>query len=61
MHRPPRGVNKKYQMFIQEIEPILKELEKSNTESILTGDLNINQLKINDKPIFNYLMNFLTL
>ena len=40
-------------MFIQEIEPILKELEKSNTESILTGDLNINLLKINDKPIFN--------
>ena len=53
MYRPPRDVNKNYQMFIQEIEPILKEPEKSNTESILTGDLNINLLKINDKPIFN--------
>ena len=53
MYRPPRDVDKNYQMFIQEIEPILKELEKSNTESILTGDLNINLLKINDKPIFN--------
>ena len=51
MYRPPRDVNENYQMFIQEIEPILKELEKSNTESILIGDLNINLLKINDKPI----------
>ena len=55
MYRPPRDVNKNYQMFIQEIEPMLEELEKSNTESIITGDLNKNSLKINDKPIFNEL------
>ena len=47
------NIRETYQMFIQEIEPILKELERKNTESILTGDLSINLLKINDKPIFN--------
>ena len=40
-------------MLIKTIRCLLKELEKSNTERILTGDLNINLLKINYKPIFN--------
>ena len=53
MYRPPRDLNKNYETFIHEIGPILKELEKSNTESILSGDFNINLLNINGKPIFN--------
>ena len=53
MCRPPRDLNKNYKTFIHEIGPILKELEKSDTESILSGDLNINLLNINEKPIFN--------
>ena len=52
MYRPPRDLNKNYETFIHEIGPILKELEKSNTESILSGDFNINLLNINEKPIF---------
>ena len=36
MYRPPRDLNKNYETFIHEISPILKELEKSNTESILS-------------------------
>ena len=47
MYRPPRDLNKNYETFIHEIGPILKELEKSNTESILSGDFNINLLNIN--------------
>ena len=53
MYRPPRDLNKNYETFIHEIGPILKELEKSNTESILSGDFNINLLNINEKSIFN--------
>ena len=53
MSKPPRDLNKNYETFIHEIGPILKELEQSNTESILSGDFNINLLNINEKPIFN--------
>ena len=57
MHRPTRDLNKNYETFIHEIGPILKELEKSNTESNLSGDFNINLLNINEKPIFNEFLN----
>ena len=50
MYRPPRDIKKLYQMLIQKFEVILKELDRKNNESILTGYRNINQLNINDKP-----------
>ena len=53
MYRPPSDLNKNYVTLIHEIGPILKELEKSNTGSILSGDFNINLLNINEKPFFN--------
>ena len=55
MYRPPRDLNKNYETFIHEmgLGPILKEQEKSNRESILSGYFNINLLNINEKPIFN--------
>ena len=57
MYKPPRDVSKNYETFIHEIGPISKELEKSSTESILSGYYNINLLNINKKPFFNEFLN----
>ena len=60
MYRPPRDRNENYQSFINEIVPILTTLDKYKCEIILTGDLNINLLKVNVKPIFNEFFDIIT-
>ena len=58
IYRPPRDRNENYQTFINELTPILSGLESRNCEVFLTGDFNIDLLKIKKKPIFS---EFLTL
>ena len=53
MYRPPRERNENYQSFLNELSPVLTHLEKYNDEIILTGDLNINLLKVSQRPIIN--------
>ena len=52
MYRPPRDRNENYPSFINEIDPVLTTLGNFKCEIILTGDLNINLLNVNVKPIF---------
>ena len=51
VYRPPRNTNNGYQSFINEFTPILSHLDKWNSEIILAGDYNIDQLQINRKCI----------
>ena len=53
MYRPPRERNENYQSFLNKLSPVLTHLEKYNDDIILTGDLNINLLKVNQRPIIN--------
>ena len=60
MYRPPRDRNGNYQSFINEIDPVLTTLGNFKWEIILTGDLNINLLNVNVKPIFNEFLDIIT-
>ena len=54
LYKPPRNNNNiaKISAFIQEIEPILQDLNSQNSEVFIFGDFNINILKINDEKHF---------
>ena len=60
MYRPPRDRNENYQSFINEIDPVLTTLGNFKYEIILTGDLNINLINVNVKPIFNEFLDIIT-
>ena len=51
MHRPPRDLNSDYIKFIDEFSEFLEEIENKN-EIEITGDFNINLLKINERELF---------
>ncbi len=53
IYKPPNDIIEKYNDFTREICPLLKTLEASNNEAIITGDFNINLLKINEKQAFS--------
>ena len=53
IYRPPHDRNENYQTFINELTPILSGLESRNCEVFLTGDFNIDLLKIKKKAIFS--------
>jgi len=58
IYRPPRNSLEQYQTFIKEFDSVLKN---QNGEVVIGGDMNIDLLKINDKPIFNeYFENILS-
>ena len=61
MYRPPRDRNEYNQSFISEIVPVLTTWGNFTCEIILTGDLNINLLNVNGKPIFNDFLDIITL
>lgn len=54
IYKPPKSNNNVHNIesFINELEPILAELNNRNAEILLTGDFNINLLKINEKDSF---------
>jgi exonuclease III len=60
IYRPPKDVHEKYRQFIQEFTPILKTLENMNSEAIITGELNIDLLKINEREVFSDFFDTLT-
>ena len=52
IYRPPRDLNENYVQFIDELRPILETLNNSKHDVILSGDYNIDLLKINEKRLF---------
>ena len=64
IYRPPRNNynNSSIESFLQEIHPIVTILSNENTNTILSGDYNINLLEINDRVKYQeYLDLFFTL
>ena len=53
IYRPPRDNMENYENFINEIEQILHRFQSCNKDIAITGDFNIDLLKIKDRPIFN--------
>ncbi len=53
IRRPPKYLNDKYRQSTNELMPILKSLDRKNAEVIITGDLNIDLLKIIEKIVFS--------
>ena len=47
IYRPPNDIQQNYKTFIDEFAKLLSCFDKSNSEIIITGDLNIDLLKIN--------------
>ena len=54
IYRSPRDLNVNYKQFIDEFSLLLlSTFDQNNSEVIITGDFNINLLKINQKEIFS--------
>ena len=53
IYRPPRNLTNNYRVFIDEITLMLNSYDRCKSEIILTGDFNINLLKINEREIFS--------
>ena len=53
IYRPPKNSNDKYREFIQELSPLLTSMDKENSECIITGDFNIDMLKLNEKEVIS--------
>ena len=53
IYRPPKdsNINIHIQQFMNEFEPILRQLSNNNSHKVLLGDFNLDLLKLNDKPI----------
>ena len=60
IYRPPNDIQQNYRQFINEFSILLSSFEKRNSEIIITGDFNINLLKINVRPIFSDFYDILT-
>ncbi len=58
--RPPKDLNDKYRQFTNELMPILKSLDRKKAEVIITGDLIIDLLKINEKIVFSEFLDMIT-
>jgi hypothetical protein len=64
IYRPPKDntTNEIVQTFIDEIDPIVTDLNKSKSTIVLAGDFNIDLLKLQQRPIFrDYLETFISL
>ena len=60
IYRPPNDIQHNYKTFIDEFAKLLSCFDKSNSEIIITGDINIDLLKINQRPIFSEFYDILT-
>lgn len=49
IYRKPIYTNESYQLFLNDLIPILYIFNNSNGEAIIAGDFNINLLKLNEK------------
>ena len=53
IYRPPRNLLENFETFYNELEPILQKLNSNTPETIITGDFNIDLLKININATFS--------
>ena len=53
IYRPLQDIINNYRTFIQELTPFLNVYENNGKETVLTGDFNINLLKLNERDIFS--------
>ena len=60
-YRPPKDCNENYQTFINELSSVLESFQSTKFEIIITGDFNIDLLKINERPIFNEFLDLILL
>ncbi len=59
-YRPPRELVENYREFIDEFSPALLNLGPQNYEMIITGDFNVDLLKLNEKSIIAEFFDLLT-
>jgi len=59
IYRPPRENSENYRIFNEEIQQILSQYSNSNAEFILTGDFNIDLLKMHQRENVNEFMEML--
>ncbi len=54
IYKPPKENNRNEHIenFISELEPFLAKFSRTNTDTILAGDFNINLLQINERLVF---------
>ena len=52
VYRPPKDLNADYRLFIDEFAKLLDEIGNKN-EVIISGDFNINLLKIKERELFS--------
>ena len=57
IYRAPKDILANYETFIEDFQSVIKSINKTNHEIILTGDLNIDLLKIMQREIFNDFFN----
>ena len=57
IYRPPRDNIDNYNSFTNDMNSILSDLQRSKSNAIITGDFNIDLLKIQEKPIFQEYFN----
>ena len=53
IYRPPRDNIENYNTFVSELDQILHNLQQNNKDVAITGDFNIDLLKIKERNIFN--------
>ena len=51
IYRPPRNIIDDYNTFFSELVPILTQLNKSKSEVVISGDFNLDLLKLNENNI----------
>lgn len=62
IYRPPRNNNNNetISQFLLELDPLINELSQENNDILISGDFNIDLLKINERALFaDYLDSFL--
>ncbi len=60
IYRPPKDIIRNYQTFIDEMTPVLSDLGNKNCETVVTGDTNINLLKLNERNIYSDFFDMVT-
>jgi len=53
IYRPPRDNVENYRQFIEDLEELLSNFQRLNCEVILSGDFNIDLLKLHDRSVIH--------
>lgn len=59
IYRPPRDNVEQINIFLNELTPILEQLNRENSEVILLGDFNLDLLMVNQKNIVSVYLNLM--